>query len=746
MRYDSESLDAYSDEQKSLLNSIAQMFPEADMTNLVMFCEQNKWKSDLVSEAVFDNQNPLGPNWENASRNPRKKRHPKSHDSSLNHKKTKKSFNRRKRYDNHRVRNSNHHHHHAKGKKERKKAREKRTDGGTKDNHPKQLLIQRPLTTSNVAIGATWAQRAKAPKPPPRPPVPKAPIPSESPATDRSTLPSADRFSQKENEAIGANVSVDPELIAPPGLGPSVWTQINQPEEPIEEEPNSNLQTADKFEQPDFFHEPQEFQTQAPNFEQPEEKTLFTAVTEHTNPSRYQQEHDVRSSASQYSRAIDKEQPFLQENERGMVFGPGPENTEFRGLTETAAAFPSNDQRVMSFGDVPMRRTEHARPANYPVDSRSRPHSDHEPGVMQFGNSESNGFISSATQTTFNSGGVYMPHEAFPQGHYMPHPEVNRKQPQQPQHRANFDNVSLPPLDARQMNDSAVYQFGVDFLEEERKLQEERTGTTNRRIETRPPQANYRVQHHDIPAEINPRAQIMPIRHPPREPPKPSHRMENQFEERKSNQLEMEDTRNQGRLINHLEAKRTAPRDPTTGVPADLPGRPDFGSREPFFSESKHVNQVQYQNHSYIPPHTTTTFKKPPVPTGFKDTGYVPSHGVEVQNQALEESPIQDYKQAPHNPNVNYIQTTQSTPSLAYPTTTTHYTALPYQITTATNYQTTHWPHAAVQSYHPPRHAVPTGYAAAAPSAQPPVLYSSTGAYNKSQNMSLAQSQHFIYR
>lgn len=551
-----------------------------------------------------------------------------------------------------------------------------------------------------------------------------------------------------------------------------LWTNVHNHDDP-EPEVNHTEQY------PDFF-DSEQFNTQALLVE-PENNKIYAgenlstyqdtqvfSATKYADAgvkaaeltSSFQIDHDRHSSASQYSRPIENIEST------GVEFRIGIEGPEYNIPGEPYIA-----QSKFQFGEIGKSRPTNAAGTQ---DSRSRPVSDNSSGVGP---------------TPFHSthsGGVTMP----PVNMMFPNPMQDPRGG-----LLMLGSLVLPPEQEHlETNGTAIYQFGVDFSEE-RKIEStehhnppnhlvrgdptqqvlQRSGRMdyaerlpyqraevghemNRTVNVNRTNHDLNLPSHQVDNRFNTRLEtsnqnqhanfedigpsIMgpgPGREPHGRTSLMHQRLEPHFEERKSNHIVIDDSRNQNRnnIQPPVHMAPTRPFGRPENIRKDFEGVPaEVIPESPFFSEAKRMEPPNHvfedpvpepsniYQHSHQPnhhahyvsnqpqtfkPNASENFLMHKANTGFKAAGYVQSYGVEqLQNLEGENGPTPtppplDSQYNNHGPtmvntNTEYKQQQHHVP--AYANQITYYPHVPAY--TAAPVQTYHQPH----TYTAPRTAV----------------------------------------
>lgn len=675
------------EEQKNLVYNVREIYPALDTTDCVNLCKSCNWNRDVVNSTLAESNSSFGDSkWKEIDRKSSKRKKKEGEKANFsdgftyNVGKKKKAFNRRQR----RGKNFDRKGRGGKPTKDRKsnKGDWKKRGGENSDQSRAKHLIQRTNAVTNTSAGS-WAAKARAP---PRPES----RPSSSPQRDPS---SKSENSRKENEVSNSSSDIGP----PPGIiTTSVWTEVNH----TEPEVNHTEQY------PDFF-DSEQFNTQS-HLVEPETKNIYpgdnlssfqdTQIypgTKFSEPAvkpdltAFQIDHDRRSSTSQYSRPIENIESIGVDIRIGTE-GPPDYNIPVEPFHS------EHGPHQYQFGEIVNSGT------NDNVDGRSRPVSNNSSAVggtpfHSIHSSAKDNRVDHSRAVQTSKGGVTMP-----PANSMMFPNSSQ---QDRFSLSMFGSLVLPPEQQQlKTGGTAVYHFGVDFSEE-RKMESNELyhpppnhfpvhvlGDPTQQVlqrpgrmdyadrppyqlgysETQPPPRAVEISHdmnrsvnmnrnsHDLNLHSHPVDTHFSIggfedigpsimdstRDPHGRPQHLGHqRLESHFEERKSNHIEIDDSRNQNRINNiqpmHMAAPRPFSRpDNIRSVPAEI--------TEPFFNEAKRMEpshtrgfdepQPDFQNHHtpYVP-NPPQAFKPKPN-TGFKDVaGYVQPapYGVE-QLQNLE--------------------------------------------------------------------------------------------------------------
>jgi len=652
-----------SQEQKELVYNVREIYPALDTTDCVSLCKSCGWNRDIVNSRLFENSNSIGDSkWKEIDRSSRRKK--KDGEKTIS--KKKKAFNRRQRrgkFDRK-----------GRGKPKDRKGREKKRGDVVDPNAKAKHLIQRTNAVTNASATISWAAKARAP---PRPIARQNPSPQRDPSS-KSDL------SRKENEVSNSSSE---HIGPPPGIGhittSSVWTNVHNHDEP---EPEVNH--AEQY--PDFFDPSEQFSTQN-HLVEPEKSKMYagdnlssfpdsqiyssakyqdTGVKAELTPSSFQIDHDRRSSASQYSRPIEN----IESTGVEIRFGAEGPDHQFNISSDYVP-----DSHQFQFGEI---SNTHPNNANNVQDSRSRPASTE---IAAFSKHLSENSAAVGGAPNFHKGGLTMP----PANMIFP----NSSAQQDPRGGLSMlGSLVLPPEQEQlKTGGTAIYQFGVDFSEERKMESTEhhhppshihpsfRGDPTQQVLQRpggrmdyaeRPPYQRAEVSHemnrtvnvnrnghdlnlpsHQVDSRFNSRLDTSnPNQHANFEDIGPSlmasgrehgrqplthQRLEPHFEERKSNHIDIDDSRNPNRINNiqppvHMAPTRPFARpDNVRSVPAEVP-------EAPFFSESKRMEpssrgfedtqpaEFQPSHHTHYVPNQPQTFKPKPN-TGFKEAGYVQS-------------------------------------------------------------------------------------------------------------------------
>jgi len=780
-------LSSLSGAQKTLFINVCEMFPTIEETDLFELCKRCEWNRDRVNSSLAENPNFVSSSqWNQVDRTFKKKKLKEEGKPNASDTKKKKQFQRRPRgrkFD----RNKQ-----GRGKGKDRKGKDSKQKRGTNFNSAatSKHLIQRTNAVTNTSAGS-WAQKAKS----------KPPVPTRAPQIQSSQNSSSQHEQSSKSEKENSITNSNPELMAaPPGISManSVWTDI-QPEEPEQEvEPAKRPEAYN-----DFFDNSEQFND---NVRHSEDGTMYSEprannpassytgshssqmypsskyqeqinMKPDATPPSFQSDHDLRSSTSQYSRPVEN-----IERERagtGLEFRIAGDEPEFSvPTTDTRGTYGGTQE--FKFGDVSNIPLSQAQRAPNASDSHSRPVSEISSAV---------GTMPPYSHNMHGQNGVTMP----PANVMFPHSMDSK-----PGEPSEF--LQLPP-EMEEHRGSAIYTFGVDFTEE-RKMQSNdhqampehlpahvrgdptqaaprparadfHQPTPYQRTEvnvdrTRGVNANVSRNNHDlnipnrqVDNRFTPRmensdqnqhnnfTEIGILNDVHQVAPHMPQRMD-QFEERKSNQLEIDETRNQNRISNmHMPTRSHNRPDNSRGVPAEV-RNPDTAflneakHKEPATqhvyaetqssqqqppSQQEHVYQAnptqQYMTaHQPTRAHPNSAFKpksNPPVGNfagSGKDANYEqPSqaYGVDpMQQHNLEAeptySPTPPEPQYGHhaptmvNPSTEYKQQSHYQPNPGYMTNPVHFaTTTPaayYRVQTYPHYPaSSHWPpHATIQA------------------------------------------------